>query len=262
MKTTIRYHTEYLYEEPVSFSPHIFRLFPKADTHISVERLVFETNEGAQVQHRRDLFDNMTASCFYPGLHPAMWARLEIDLNIQERNAFHFLLASHALELPFQYEPRERLTLEPFLHPLNPKVELPFWKFEPKPTVSALIDLNTALFENLKYERREEGARRRLLQLRHVALPRGAHPGDDAVHRQQHAAPHDEQRDHRDEQGLDEPAREVAHPDGVDDVVDIGGVGVVGDGDGRQRVAPHHLDVFEKGAPAGGGEARERGVGG
>ena len=160
MKVTIRYHTEYLYDEAVSFSPHTFRLFPKADTHTSVERLVFETNKGAQVQHRRDLFDNMVASCFYPGLYPALWVRLEIDLRVQEKNAFQFLLASHALELPFQYEPRERLTLEPFLHPLNPRVELPFWKFRPQPTVSSLIELNTALFEKLRYERRDEGVAR------------------------------------------------------------------------------------------------------
>ncbi len=160
MKVRIRYHTEYRYEDEVSFSPHVFRLFPKADTHTTVERVVFETNEGAQVQHRRDIFDNLVASCFYPGHHPALWVRLAIDLRIQEKNAFGFLLASHALDLPFQYRAEERTMLEPFLHPLTPRAELPFWRFQPKPTVSALIEVNTAVFDHLKYERREEGAAR------------------------------------------------------------------------------------------------------
>lgn len=160
MRACIRYRTEYRYEEPVSFSPHVFRLFPKTDTHVSVERLVFETNAGAHVQNRRDLFDNIVAHCFYPDRHHTLSARLEIEMQIQEKNPFGFLLASHAVDLPFVYEPHERRILEPFIRPLSPRIELPFWRFTPQPTVAALIELNSAIFEQLKYERREQGAAR------------------------------------------------------------------------------------------------------
>ncbi|MGI8604552.1 MAG: transglutaminase family protein [Verrucomicrobiales bacterium] len=160
MKVRVRYETEYRYAEEVSFSPQVFRLFPKADTHIAIERTAFETNDGAKVHHGRDLFDNIVASCFYPGCHTALRCRLEVELRLDNKNPFHFLLAPHALDFPFSYQPDERRVLEPFLDPLAPRVELPFWRLEPKPTVAALIELNNAVFHHLKYERREEGVAR------------------------------------------------------------------------------------------------------
>ena len=160
MKLSIRYETSYRYERAVSFSPHIFRLLPKPDAHLAVERLVFRTNDGADVQHRRDLFDNIVASCFYPALGETLSASVEIDLRLGEKNPFHFLLASHALECPFAYEPQEQRILAPFLEGGAAPVELPFWKVSRGPTISVLTALNRAIFENLGYERREEGAAR------------------------------------------------------------------------------------------------------
>ena len=160
MKVRIRYQTHYRYDEPVSFSPHLFRLFPRADTHVTVERFLFETNHAADVQYRRDLFDNIIAKCLYPEKSCDLNARLELDLEVRERNAFHFILASHAVNLPFSYEPEARRVLEPFLQPTTDGWDLPFWRLEPQPTVSALVGLNSALHDHLGYERREEGAPR------------------------------------------------------------------------------------------------------
>ena len=36
MKVEIQYQTQYAYAEPVSFSPHLYRLFPKAERHLRV----------------------------------------------------------------------------------------------------------------------------------------------------------------------------------------------------------------------------------
>jgi transglutaminase-like putative cysteine protease len=85
---------------------------------------------------------------------------LELDLRLEEKNAFHFLLASHASDMPFRYEPHEQRILTPFLQPTEPRAELPFWELKAQPTVSALVGLNNAIYENLKYEVREEGAAR------------------------------------------------------------------------------------------------------
>ncbi len=160
MKIKIRYETKYSYEAEVSFSPHIFRLFPKADTHLKVERFVFETNPGANVQYRRDLFDNIVTHCFYPEKSRDLWARLELDLGLEERNAFHFILASRASNFPFQYEPEEIAVLTPFLSAPATPLTLPFWKARAGPTVGVLVDLNQAIHDHLRYERREEGAPR------------------------------------------------------------------------------------------------------
>ncbi len=159
MNVRILYQTQYLYAEPVSFSSHLFRLFPKADRYLTVRALNFQTNADATVNYRRDLFDNEIASCFYHGTSALLGVNLQIELAIQPRNAFGFLLAPHALDFPFAYEPHEAHVLAPFRQS-DAKISLPFWQppGTPQPTVETLVALNAALHANLTYERREEGA--------------------------------------------------------------------------------------------------------
>jgi len=159
MKVGIHYQTQYAYAEPVSFSPHLFRLFPKADRYVAVRQLSFQTNVDAAVNYRRDLFDNEIASCFYPDKSALLQAGLQIELELTPRNAFGFLLDAHALDLPFTYTPQEAHALAPYLQ-TAPAPVLPFWQppTQPQPTVEALVALNAALHEHLVYERRDEGA--------------------------------------------------------------------------------------------------------
>jgi transglutaminase-like putative cysteine protease len=159
MKVGINYQTQYAYGEPVSFSSHIFRLFPKADRYLSVRSLAFQTNLDANVSYRRDLFDNEIASCFYPGQSALLSVGLQIELEIQPRNAFSFLLAPHAIDFPFTYEPDEARILAPYRQS-GPPIALSFWTppTTPQPTVTTLVALNEALHNSLAYERRDEGA--------------------------------------------------------------------------------------------------------
>ena len=159
MNLRIAYQTQYAYAEPVGFSTHLFRLFPRADRSVRVRAQLFQTNAGAAVSMRRDLFDNEVASVFYPGKSALLAASLAIELEVAERNAFDFLLASHALTLPFAYTPSEAQVLAPYLG-AGPGLALPFWKMPagPQPTVETLVALNEALHRELAYERREEGA--------------------------------------------------------------------------------------------------------
>ena len=159
MKVQILYQAQYAYSEAVSFSPHLFRLFPKSEQHVRVLKSLFQTNLDAVVNHRRDLFDNEIASCFYPEKSALLQASFNLELLVEERNAFGFLVASHALDFPFRYQPAELRVLSPFLQD-GRRVELPFWKppQTPRPTVDALAELNDAIHQNLEYERREEGA--------------------------------------------------------------------------------------------------------
>ena len=99
MKVEIRYDSTYTYERRVSFSPHIFRLMPKVDQHLKVRRFDFLTNRGGVVNWRRDLFDNETASCFYPNFSKTMMVRLRLVLEISVKNAFGFLLEPTALQI-------------------------------------------------------------------------------------------------------------------------------------------------------------------
>lgn len=173
MNVRILYQAQYAYETSVTFSRHLFRLFPKAERHVRVRRLDFTTNLDANVSYRRDLFDNEIASCFYPTPSALLTASFHIELEIEERNAFGFLLDAHALKMPLTYEPHERAVLAPYLSILPP-LEIPFWKLpsEPQPTVELLVDLNCALHDNIAYERREEGVARPAAET--LALRRGA----------------------------------------------------------------------------------------
>jgi len=158
MKVRIAYQTQYAYAEAVSFSTHVFRLFPKPGRSVLVRSLAFQTNPGASVRMQRDLFDNEVASCFYPGKSALLAASLAMELEVTERNAFDFLVAPHAEELPFAYTAREAEVLAPYLG--GTVLALPFWKAPagPQPTVETLVGLNEALHTELAYERREEGA--------------------------------------------------------------------------------------------------------
>jgi transglutaminase-like putative cysteine protease len=158
VKVEIRYTADYRYAKRVTFSPHIFRLIPKADLRLSIRRLVFKTNAHAVVNWSRDLFDNEVASVFYPKASSRLSARLRIRLDIQEKNAFGFLLDSHALQAPFRYHDAEKIALAPYFG-TAPSPPLPFWQLPSsgQPTVEVLAGLNQALHRHIKYERREEG---------------------------------------------------------------------------------------------------------
>ena len=112
MKLKIKKESLYNYAEPVSFSPHHVRIFPRVDLFVKVERVVFETAPGADVQYRQDLFDNLIAYCFYPKTGLELPFRLELDLEVKEKNPFHFLLESTGFKIPPEYRPDRAEILE------------------------------------------------------------------------------------------------------------------------------------------------------
>lgn len=173
MKIEIRYAADYRYAERVSFSPHIFRVIPKVDRYLKVRSFQFQTNRNAVTHWRRDIFDNEIASVFYPGRSNNLRVRFRLKLEIEKKNAFGFLLESRALDLPFSYQPDELRVLAPYLGS-EPVPTLGFWTppTSARPTVETLVELNAALHEHLKYERREEGAARTTPET--LALGRGA----------------------------------------------------------------------------------------
>ena len=162
MRLGIRYETAYQYATPVHFSKHEIRLFPRGDVFTQVHRMRFETNAGANVRFGRDIFDNCVASCSFPEPANELRIILELDLGLDRKNPFDFLLRDEAVQMPFPYPPELQRVLAPFLQTEGgPALEIPRWKFPapeaPRPTVSVLVELNEALHECIGYERREDG---------------------------------------------------------------------------------------------------------
>ncbi len=165
MKLGVHYETAYRYAAPVHFSRHELRLFPRGDAFTQLLRVQFETNAGANVRFGRDVFDNCVAACLFSEPAAELRFALELDLALQKKNPFDFLLNPEAATLPFSYSAGLHRVLAPFQETdANLRLEIPRWKTPqaaaPRPTVAALVELNERLHECVGYERREEGPAR------------------------------------------------------------------------------------------------------
>jgi hypothetical protein len=159
VRISVRYSARFEYAQKASFSPHRVRLFPRHDLFINIERIAFSTDASANIQYRHDLFDNLTAMCVYPVWLDILCFDLEFEAGLQAWDPFHFLLDAHAMELPFEYRAEEAAVLAPFRRFRFETGSLPasLAPGSPRPTVEALVAMNSWLHENIKYERREEG---------------------------------------------------------------------------------------------------------
>ena len=164
MKLGLRYATIYRYDAAVAFSPHDLRLFPRGDRFSRVRRFRLRVNGDSAVRFSRDVFDNVVVSCFFPERMTELRFDLEIDLDLEEKDAFDFILESSAVEMPFEYQPELLAILAPFTkRQTTGLLTVPNWNpsgLERAGTVSALVALNHALHECIGYERREEGTAR------------------------------------------------------------------------------------------------------
>lgn len=171
IRLRIDHFTRYEYERPVSLSPHLVRIFPRTEPGRLVQKLRFQTHENADIQYRRDLFDNPFARCYYPDPVADLRFDYSVELELSEQNAFHFLLDFDAAEFPFSYQPEVAAKLAPYLNPpgtnaaaagVGKLLPLPFWEAPPAGTntVTMLVGLVETLHKHLTYEVREEGAAR------------------------------------------------------------------------------------------------------
>ncbi|MDA1039661.1 MAG: transglutaminase family protein [Planctomycetota bacterium] len=157
MRLAIRYRAEYRYDASASLSTHVLRLFPRPDPVLRIERQSFATVPDAQVQFRRDLFDNVVATGFFPDEMTALGIDLDLDLLVPERNPFDFLLEPRGLRIPCRYTPEEHHLLAPFLRPTQPTAWPEPLAVASRPMIEGLIGMNRWIADAIGYERREEG---------------------------------------------------------------------------------------------------------
>lgn len=154
----IDYQATYEYDDKVSLSPHVIRVFPRLNMFVHELDLAFHCSGGADIQFRRDLYDNETAYCFFPADTHAFDVSLRASLKLTPRNALHFLLDTHGLNVPPSYSDTERIQLDTYLAgatftPLPP----PLAPAGERPTVDTLMTMTRWMNEHLGYERRDEG---------------------------------------------------------------------------------------------------------
>lgn len=157
MKLSIRYRAEYRYQEKVSLSPHVVRLFPRDALQARVRSFRFATNDSGSVNWRHDIFDNVVAQCFYPRDEDMLFFTLDAEIDVEERNPFGFLLESRALQWPPEYTARERQLLAAFLEPEDVDLPPALRPVSGGDTVGALVAMNQWIHDSIAYERREDG---------------------------------------------------------------------------------------------------------
>ncbi|MBV8901037.1 MAG: transglutaminase family protein, partial [Verrucomicrobia bacterium] len=163
MRVQISNVVRYRYAKAVSFSPQIVRLLPRTDQAIVTHRLQTTLNLPADIQYRRDLFDNLIAKCVLQAPGSLLEIAVQLELEIWRRNPFHFLLAGHAAEFPFEYADHEKQVLGPFraVRPEDDANTDEIWSLNGKcDTVEMLLDVLRALHRGIGYEVRLEGQAR------------------------------------------------------------------------------------------------------
>ncbi len=154
----IDYNAAYEYGDRVSLSPHVIRVFPRRDMFVRMIDLHFDCSGGADIQFRRDLFDNETAYCFFPAATHSFEVTFQATLELKPRNALHFLLDSHGMNIPPDYSDAELVQLQTYLAGAS-SVTLPepLAPTEARPTVETLMAMVRWMNEHITYERRDEG---------------------------------------------------------------------------------------------------------
>jgi transglutaminase-like putative cysteine protease len=115
------------------------------------------------VRFSRDVFENTVASCFFPERSKELEFRLAINLDLDEKDPFHFILENDAIQTPFEYEAAIAKILVPYRERrTRDRLIVPGWepptRRKRRDTVTTLVELNKMLHECIGYERREEGA--------------------------------------------------------------------------------------------------------
>ncbi|MFV0416741.1 MAG: transglutaminase domain-containing protein, partial [Chthoniobacterales bacterium] len=157
----IAYSARYSYEQPVSLSLHTVRIFPRTGLQVQILQSAFTCSGDADIQYRRDLYENEIARCFFPENLTEFTLNFSARLVIAEKNPFHFLLDEGGREIPPADSPDEILFLKPLLQNDGPDVcplPPPLAPADKAPSLDKLTLWNRWIFENFRYQRREEGA--------------------------------------------------------------------------------------------------------
>jgi len=159
MNILVEHQTAYRYEKPVSFSPHTARIYPRPAQHLRVVEHIVIASADANLMPSVDAYGNITSQIFFPGKHTELLIDSTLKLEVRETNPFNFLLASHALNLPFLYKPEEYSVLAPFLLWMDAPLGADFLSppFGSCPTVDTVVGYAAAIHSHIAYERREEG---------------------------------------------------------------------------------------------------------
>ena len=158
IRVALHHATEYSYDEPAGFGPHVIRLRPAPHCRTPVLSYSLKV-EPAQhfLNWQQDPYGNFLARVVLP--EPAGRLAVEVDLVAEMTviNPFDFFLEADAEYFPFAYSPDMLKDLMPFLH-VSPVMEgSPLAEYmrgvdrTRRKTIDFLVDVNQRLQRDIRY---------------------------------------------------------------------------------------------------------------
>lgn len=166
VSVAIEHRKHYRYDRYVIVNPQRVRLRPAPHVRQEITNYQLRISPASHTLHwHQDMSGNHVARAFFPDRTDHLRIEVDLAVNLTEFNPFDFLLDHHAVAVPFDYSPAERIELQPFLQP-SPEIgqlqEVVTEVFGPVvtppgiPTIEFLIAVSEWLKTNITYQNRYE----------------------------------------------------------------------------------------------------------
>ena len=160
----IDHTTTYQYPATVELLPHKLLLRPREGHDIRIESSRLEITPKAVVKWQRDVYGNSVGIATFKQPMQILKVFSEVVIQHFEEAPLDFLVAPHAVNFPFHYNPIERVDLIPYQVSLYPedtqavqKWLIQFWQPGQLMETYVLLDkINKAIAQNFTYQIREE----------------------------------------------------------------------------------------------------------
>jgi transglutaminase-like putative cysteine protease len=164
----IDHTTHYRYACPVGLTPHLLRLRPRTIPGLHLLKSELTISPDAIVKWNLDPLGNIVGRAVFPETTEELLIKSSILLEQQCTNPFDFLLEGRALNLPVEYDERERVLLSAFLSPqdssaasilgywLKPFLERNSGSSNSPATLDTLLSITSAIRSQFRYEPRHE----------------------------------------------------------------------------------------------------------
>ena len=156
LKVAIKHKTKYLYDRPISLSPHIFRLRPAPHSRTPIEAYSIKIKpENHFFNWQQDPFGNYLARIVFPEKTTELSVDVEIIADLKTINPFDFFVEEAVENFPFTYSEDLKKELLPYLEKVESGPLLTDWlskiDLTPKRSIDFLIGLNSDLYQHLNY---------------------------------------------------------------------------------------------------------------
>jgi uncharacterized protein (DUF2126 family)/transglutaminase-like putative cysteine protease len=156
IRVAINHRTEYLFDRPVSVSPHVVRLRPAPHTRSPIESYSLKVLPQEHfINWQQDPFGNYLARLVFPEPVESLCFEVDLVADIVVINPFDFFVEKYAEHYPFRYPPELKKQLAPYLEITEDGPLLREWlkgvNRSRQEVNNFLVDLNQQLEKDIEY---------------------------------------------------------------------------------------------------------------